>query len=675
MNPHSIDIGIVPIVSEMMNNGIKIDVAYFQGLSKTYQERMENIQSTLDSTFGHHINCNSSDQIVRSLKELGIRVESADHDTIEPLALKNPVVRLIQDYKMLSKLKGTYIDKFPKMVDKNGRLHTKFGITKTETGRLDSSSPNLMNAPSRTPEGQAIRKGFIADLGYVLLRADYCVTGDTQVVTTDGHLPIKDIKPGIGVLSCINGKELSIQRVLNQACIGTAHVYEITTADGSTVKCTSDHTWMTYEGDLVETKHLKVGDRLSHVKTGMSGKYPTWYIRTHTNYIKKHIAVCAFVHGERPPDTHADHINADRHDWKASNLRWLTSKINYAQGGQRYWKAVKSKKRSDDNRLAALRNSMKQRSFVGDKNPNYGKHKGENIVCKTCGKVFYAAPSRRAIYCCRECAHLDGRNHRIVNIEYAGIEPVYQLTIENTHTYVLANGMVSGNSQIEMRLLACVSNDKVMLDLYAKGVDLHTYLASKIFKCKMEDVNKTQRKFAKNTNFMVGYGVTAQGLFNRLHSEGIDTSIPQCERFIESWFTEFKQAGEYFKSVHEFARNNGYVENWIGRRRWVPEVYSSIERISSAGIRQAGNFPIQSGAQEIIKIAMYKLYQEKAVYGDMWRALLQIHDELITEVREELVEDAKHILVNCMESSASFQLPFTVEPKKGINWLEMEVMK
>jgi DNA polymerase-1 len=403
MNPHSIDIGIVPIVSEMMNNGIRIDVPYFRGLSKTYQERMENVQETLDMMFGHHINCNSSDQIVRSLKELNIRVESADHDTIEPLALKHPVVRLIQDYKMLSKLKGTYIDKFPKLLDKNGRLHTRFGITKTETGRLDSSDPNLMNIPSRTPEGQAIRKGFVAEDGYVLLRADY--------------------------------------------------------------------------------------------------------------------------------------------------------------------------------------------------------------------------------------------------------------------------------SQIEMRLLACVSDDSVMLKLYAEGVDLHTYLASKIFKCKMEEVSKTQRKFAKNTNFMVGYGVTAQGLFNRLTSEGIATSIPQCERFINSWFAEFKQAGEYFKSVHEFARTHGYVENWAGRRRWVPEVYSSIDRISSAGIRQAGNFPIQSGAQEIIKIAMHKLYNEKAVYGDMWRALLQIHDELITEVREELVDDAKHILVNCMESSAAFKLPFTVEPKKGINWLEMEVMK
>lgn len=177
--PINIDMGAVPLITQMMYNGIRIDVDYFLDLSKEYKRRLKNLQQEIDDLCGHHLNSASPQQVQLKLQLMKVRdregklIRKTDAETLAPLAVDYPLIKLILKYKQLHKLKGTYVDKLPKMVDKNNRIHTSFSITTADTYRLASSRPNLQNISTRTKEGKRIRGGFIPDDGYVFVGRDY----------------------------------------------------------------------------------------------------------------------------------------------------------------------------------------------------------------------------------------------------------------------------------------------------------------------------------------------------------------------------------------------------------------------------------------------------------------------------------------------------------------------
>ncbi len=231
-------------------------------------------------------------------------------------------------------------------------------------------------------------------------------------------------------------------------------------------------------------------------------------------------------------------------------------------------------------------------------------------------------------------------------------------------------------SQIEMRLAAHCSQDSTMLGVFKEGKDMHSETASWIFGIPLELIDKIKHRLpAKSIGFGILYDISGIGLQKQLLAQGIQYATDQCQEMIDSWLRMYSGIRDYMDEVRSQARRFGYVQDIFGRRRLVPEVISIHRRIQEAGLRQAVNAPIQMGAQGIIKQAMCDLTPiYKSFQSDGWicRPLIQIHDDLIFEISEGVVDEVAPLIKVVMENAVQLCLPTPVEQKMGKNWGEME---
>ena len=218
-------------------------------------------------------------------------------------------------------------------------------------------------------------------------------------------------------------------------------------------------------------------------------------------------------------------------------------------------------------------------------------------------------------------------------------------------------------SQIELRVLAHISKDKNMIKAFQNDEDIHKEVASKVFGVPMSKVTKEQRSRAKAVNFGIIYGITAFGLSGQLK---IDKK--QSQNYIDSYLAKYKGIKQFMDETVKKAEEIGYIETIFGRRRYVPELKSSNYMVRQFGARVAMNTPIQGTAADIMKIAMNKLY-DKLKDLDA-KIILQVHDELIVEVREEEKEKVKQILRESMEDAAKLEIPLKVEISEAKTWYE-----
>jgi len=231
-------------------------------------------------------------------------------------------------------------------------------------------------------------------------------------------------------------------------------------------------------------------------------------------------------------------------------------------------------------------------------------------------------------------------------------------------------------SQIELRVAAHVSQDPVMLSVYRSGGDIHRETACAMFGLEPSQVDdKEHRRPAKTVNFGIIYGITAMGLRDGFFHEGLVFGMEECERFIRAWEEKYSGYFEWAEETRAFARRRGYVRDMFGRVRWVPEVYSSLDYIREKGLREAINTPIQSGAQGIIKEAMRRLvpvYRDWQAAGYVVRPLLQVHDELLWEVEDGVLDLVVPELVTVMKEVVELDVPVEVDVEVGKNWKEMK---
>lgn len=220
-------------------------------------------------------------------------------------------------------------------------------------------------------------------------------------------------------------------------------------------------------------------------------------------------------------------------------------------------------------------------------------------------------------------------------------------------------------SQIELRLMAHLSQDPLMIEAFRKNEDIHSSTASKIFKVPADRVSKDQRARAKTANFGIIYGISAFGLAQRMN-------IPRTEarELIDSYFNSYVRVKEYMEAAIRKARENGYVETMLGRRRYLRDINSRNATVRGFAERNAINAPIQGSAADIIKIAMIRL-QEKLLEGK-YRSLLimQVHDELILDVLQDELDSVTDLVVSCMENAYQLSVPLVVDYGTGKNWLE-----
>lgn len=220
-------------------------------------------------------------------------------------------------------------------------------------------------------------------------------------------------------------------------------------------------------------------------------------------------------------------------------------------------------------------------------------------------------------------------------------------------------------SQIELRIIASLSQDPDMLEAFAHNVDIHAVTASKIFNIKPEDVLPEQRRKAKTANFGIIYGISSFGLSQRLN-------IPRNEakEIIDGYFDAFPKVKEYMEKSIENARKYGFVKTLLGRKRYLVDINSANSVVRSVAERNAINAPIQGTAADIIKIAMIGIHQRMKAEGLKSRMILQVHDELNFDAFENEIEILKKIVKEEMENALDIKVPLTVEIGIGSNWLE-----
>ena len=220
-------------------------------------------------------------------------------------------------------------------------------------------------------------------------------------------------------------------------------------------------------------------------------------------------------------------------------------------------------------------------------------------------------------------------------------------------------------SQIELRVIAALSEDPNMISAFNKNLDIHSSTASKVFNVKLEDVTKEQRSNAKTVNFGIIYGVSAFGLSNQ-------TSLTRSESklLIESYYDAYPKLKNYISSQINFARENGYVETILGRKRYLRDINSRNAIVRGAAERNAVNAPVQGSAADIIKIAMIKIHEKFQESNFKSKMLVQVHDELVFEVHKKELEQVKKIIKIEMEQAYSFCVPLKVDMDQGLNWFE-----
>ncbi|MNL20723.1 DNA polymerase I [compost metagenome] len=220
-------------------------------------------------------------------------------------------------------------------------------------------------------------------------------------------------------------------------------------------------------------------------------------------------------------------------------------------------------------------------------------------------------------------------------------------------------------SQIELRLIAELSKDPNMMEAFTSGHDIHRATAARVYGLELEEVTSDQRRNAKAVNFGIIYGQSAFGLSQSL-------AIPRKEaaEIIDQYFIQYAGIKKYMSEVLEFAKENGYVETILKRRRYLRDINSANMTVRGFAERNAINAPIQGSAADLIKIAMLGIQKEIEEKGLSGKMIMQVHDELVFDVPENEVSIFKEIIQTKMTGAIKTEIPLVVEIGQGKNWLE-----
>ena len=220
-------------------------------------------------------------------------------------------------------------------------------------------------------------------------------------------------------------------------------------------------------------------------------------------------------------------------------------------------------------------------------------------------------------------------------------------------------------SQIELRIMAHLSEDQNMMEAFRSGHDIHTATAAKIYHEELSDVTPAQRKKAKQANFGIIYGITTFGLAQRM---GIDNK--EARQLIDDYFRTFPKVGEYMETAKRMARAKGYAETLFKRRRYLQDINSKNATVRGFAERNAINAPIQGSEADIIKVAMIRIHKRFADEGIRSKMILQVHDELNFSVYPEEKEQVEKIVREEMEKAYILNVPLVADAGWGSNWLE-----
>ncbi|GET27202.1 DNA polymerase I [Prolixibacter sp. NT017] len=231
---------------------------------------------------------------------------------------------------------------------------------------------------------------------------------------------------------------------------------------------------------------------------------------------------------------------------------------------------------------------------------------------------------------------------------------------DDKHVYLSAD-----YSQIELRIMAAISGDKAMMEAFRNGEDIHATTAAKIYGVPLNEVTSDMRRKAKTANFGIIYGISAFGLSQRLN-------IPRTEakQLIDGYFENFSRVKQFMDEQIHNAREKGYVETLMGRKRYLPDINSSNAVVRGVAERNAINAPIQGSAADVIKVAMINIHRKMQEKGLKSKMMLQVHDELNFDALKDELEVLKKLVKHEMEHAVELDVPLTVDMQSAANWLE-----
>ncbi|HCY96804.1 DNA polymerase I [uncultured Polaribacter sp.] len=234
--------------------------------------------------------------------------------------------------------------------------------------------------------------------------------------------------------------------------------------------------------------------------------------------------------------------------------------------------------------------------------------------------------------------------------------------IPRDENYVL---LAADYSQIELRIIAALSAEENMMEAFKNGEDIHASTAAKVFNVPLDEVTRAQRSNAKTVNFGIVYGVSAFGLSNQT-----DLSRSEAKELIDTYYVTYPKLKAYMSAQVDFAREHGYVETVLNRRRYLKDINSRNAMVRSGAERNAVNAPIQGSAADIIKLAMINIHNRFEKENFKSKMLLQVHDELVFDAHKEELEVIRPIIKYEMENAFKMSVPLDVEVGTGENWLE-----
>ena len=241
-------------------------------------------------------------------------------------------------------------------------------------------------------------------------------------------------------------------------------------------------------------------------------------------------------------------------------------------------------------------------------------------------------------------------------------QQVRKAFVPRNNDYVLLS---ADYSQIELRLIAEMSGDEEMKSSFLRGEDIHRSTAAKVFKVPLDEVTREQRSYAKTVNFGIIYGVSSFGL-----SQQTDLSRTEAKELIETYYETYPTLKSYISKQIDFARDHGYVQTILGRRRYLKNINSRNAMVRSADERNAVNAPIQGSAADIIKIAMIRIHDLLKSGHYKSKMLLQVHDELVFDLHRDEMDVLRPMIKSEMENAHKMSIPLIVDVGQGNNWLE-----
>ena len=656
------------------------------------------------SRFGQDFNPASSTQVGQQLfgaNGFGLKTTkftsggrpSVDESALEEIAEGGgdaaAFVREVLEHRQCVKWRGTFAEGIKRFIMPDGRVHPSFNIAGAASGRMSCSSPGLQQLPRADSElGKMCRGVFVAPGGRILVQLDFCFARGTLVDTPRGDTPIEALQLGDVVFSYREGaRKPSAGKVVQKLCVGWQRILRIGIDNGRFIECTPEHKFLVCPARQDDTpiqvmaKDLQPGCRLLPLKrvTG-GGGYTHLYAHKAIEYAKEHIAIAEATYGLRPPGFDVHHLNGDRADNRPENLQYVEEHAHLRVHGKNTatmcWATPSIREKMQRGISAAI---ARNGGYHGEKNPRWGDRRRRVITqCLHCNKSVECYLSSPRKYCSQKCytsAKRVGNNHRVLSVQNGGVAECWSIGVDPDKTYALSAGVIVSNSQLELRVMAGLSGDAVMRQVFESGEDLHMSTAKIISQqawgIPPEQVEKRHRSMAKTVVFGLAYGKEAFGL-----AKDLGISEREAEAVMEAILGKFSRLKTWIAERQRETLQTGYTWTyWKGerfRRRPLYDIASADQGRAGHARRGAHNTAVQGTASDICFRALCDTVRWIEHAESSAKLVLTVHDSLMLECDKGDWRSVAIAVRGIMESQYCDGVPLLADVEVGRSWGSLE---